>query len=584
MGEIYIGGPGVGRGYLNRPDTTADTFLPDPWGPPGTRLYRTGDLARHRTNGHLEYHGRNDHQIKILGQRIEPEDVETALRTHPHITNAAISQRPGHSQLVAHLVTADGTPPSRDELRAHLTALLPAAAVPTLFLTVEALPVSANGKLDRKALRIPEEALAQLAGETATAPRTETERRIAAVWCTVLGLPEVGVHDDFFTLGGHSLLAVRLAAALRSALGTELPLAQLVTTPTVAGQAAYLDALAAADPNAPAGPETPADPKTVTDPKAVADPKTPANPRRPSTPKTSGSPTAKAVVAMGGTRGAQPLVLVHPLGGTLFCYLDLIAELGTSFEVLGVQGDLLGSSGSANLGESADRYARELAPFVMDRHPVIAGWSAGGVIAHELAVRLERSGIVVDRLVLIDADPRPDDGAEPSPNAAQHTPDQQASAQHAPDQHAPDQHTPDQQASDPAADRATDLAALDRLRAEVARHGPGRLLADPAADRLLHLLGVDAGALSGLDGPTAATLMGFWRDMLVGLADHRPARFGGRAELIVSLADGEASRLGVVAAWRELTGRLHVTPADGDHYQLLQRPWVKAVADTLRNA
>ena len=246
VGEIVIGGPGVGRGYVGRPAATAAVFVPDPWGAPGSRLYRTGDLARYRFDGQLEFLGRNDHQVKILGQRVEPEDVEAALRRHSTVDSAVVRAHRlgGRLQLVAHLVMAEGAVLDRDELRQFLTGLLPAAAIPTVLVTVDALPMTVGGKLDRAALTLPDEVAAQASQRNLVTPRTETERRVAAAWQAVLGVPEVGAHDDFFALGGHSLLAIRLTMRLDG----ELALHEVFTRPTVAGQAELLDERGGAGP------------------------------------------------------------------------------------------------------------------------------------------------------------------------------------------------------------------------------------------------------------------------------------------------------------------------------------------------
>nr|WP_245834486.1 thioesterase domain-containing protein [Streptomyces aidingensis] len=521
-GEIVIGGPGVGRGYLNRPGVTAGVFVPDPFGAPGERLYRTGDLGRYTADGQIEFLGRNDHQVKILGQRIEPEEVEAALRGHPAVTAAAVSaHRLGTDrrlQLVAHLVMAEGqAAPDHDSIRDHLAGRLPAAAVPALLVPVEALPMTPGGKLDRRALTVPDGlAAGPSPHRDLVPPRTGTERRVAAVWQEVLGITGIGVHDDFFALGGHSLLAVRLALQLSKEFGTRIPLAHLYTASTVAGQAARVAEL----------------------------------------PPHREAPDGRSVVPLGGTPGERPLVLVHPLGGTLFCYRDLLDGLTAPFEVYGVQGDVGGAAGppATDLAALAGRYAGELAPVLGDRAPVIAGWSAGGVLAHELARALAGRGVHAHRLVLIDSHPQHAQAAED---------------------------TEDTEAAEAA---AADLAALDALRDRVAAQGPGALLGADDADRLFATLGVDPEEVAGLDAATTATLMGFWRDMLAGLTAHRPAAFAGPAELLLARGDGNGpvDDRAVIAAWRELTGTLTVTRADGDHFQLLRRPWVKAVADALR--
>ncbi|HWO68828.1 MAG TPA: amino acid adenylation domain-containing protein, partial [Umezawaea sp.] len=246
VGEIVIGGPGVGRGYVRRPGATAAVFVPDPWGEPGSRLYRTGDLGRFTVDGQIEFLGRNDHQVKIQGQRVEPEEVEAVLRAHPAIEAAAVSahRAGGRLRLVAHLVVAKGSVLDRDQVREHLVGQLPAAAVPSVLARVDALPMTVGGKLDRLALTAPDEV------DTAdvVAPRTVTEERIAAAWQAVLGDVRVGVHEDFFAVGGHSLLAVRLAMRVRAELGVDLALHEVFAHPTIAGQADLIDRSAATGP------------------------------------------------------------------------------------------------------------------------------------------------------------------------------------------------------------------------------------------------------------------------------------------------------------------------------------------------
>jgi amino acid adenylation domain-containing protein len=239
-GEIHIGGAGLARGYLGRPDLTAERFLPDPFAAtPGARVYRTGDLGRRLDDGRLEHLGRNDHQVKIRGYRIELGEVEEALRTHDGVRQAVVAAQPGslgEPQLVAYVVTGDGAPVAAGELRAHLEGCLPGYMVPALFVSLPALPLTANGKVDRKALPVPEAGRLGL-GRDLVAPRTPVERELARLWRELLGAAEVGVEDSFFELGGHSLLAIRLMARVREAFGVEVPLRRLLELPTVAGQA-----------------------------------------------------------------------------------------------------------------------------------------------------------------------------------------------------------------------------------------------------------------------------------------------------------------------------------------------------------
>jgi amino acid adenylation domain-containing protein len=236
-GELLIGGVQPARGYLGRPDLTAERFVPDPFGAaPGGRLYRTGDLARRRQDGALEFLGRLDDQVKIRGVRVEPGEVAAALAALPGVREAAVVVRPGPDgpRLVAYLVeTPAGDDPG--DLRAALRDRLPEAMIPTAFVRLPALPLSPNGKLDRRALPDPPDEAAAW-----SAPRGPLEELIAGVFAELLGLDPatVGGEDDFFRRGGHSLLAVRLLWRLRELLGAELPLARLFETPTVAGLAA----------------------------------------------------------------------------------------------------------------------------------------------------------------------------------------------------------------------------------------------------------------------------------------------------------------------------------------------------------
>jgi amino acid adenylation domain-containing protein len=215
-GEIHVGGPGVAAAYLSRPALTAERFVPDPYGPPGSRAYRSGDLARRRADGSLDFLGRIDHQVKIRGYRVELGEIEAALATHPAIRDAVVLMResPAGPQLVAYPVGAAAAVPDAAELRELLAQSLPDYMVPAAFVRLDALPLTANGKLDRRALPAPgDDAYAH---DAYVAPRTPLEERVAAVWADVLGRDRVGVQDNFFDLGGDSIRAVALVGALRS--------------------------------------------------------------------------------------------------------------------------------------------------------------------------------------------------------------------------------------------------------------------------------------------------------------------------------------------------------------------------------
>ncbi|MEH1016391.1 amino acid adenylation domain-containing protein [Micromonospora sp. CPCC 206060] len=250
VGDLYVGGAGLGRGYLNRPDLTADRFVPDEYGPPGTRLYRTGDQVRWRSDRTLEFVGRSDDQVKVNGVRIEPAEVEAALAAHPDVRRAVVvaTGEPGAPRQLAAYV-ASRRPLTGAELRAFLADRLPEPLVPAVFVPVDEFPLTSSGKIDRSAL--PPVDTADRPDHQA--PRTEAERLVARVWQALLDVDEVGVHDDIHQLGGSSLVTIRLAGRLAAESGIRLDLRDLLTATTVAEQAALLEqARATTDPAAPA--------------------------------------------------------------------------------------------------------------------------------------------------------------------------------------------------------------------------------------------------------------------------------------------------------------------------------------------
>ena len=241
-GELWIGGEQVARGYINRPELTANSFIRDPFSTkPGARVYRTGDLVRWRADGAVEFLGRIDHQVKLRGFRIELGEIEAQLDALPGITQSVVLLRedvPGLRQLVAYVVTTDGQPAEAEQIRTALGKELPDYMVPATIIAMERFPLSPNGKLDRKALPAPE---APASGSVYTAPESPLEKQLATMWAELLGAERVGIHDDFFALGGHSLVAMQLVSRIMTAMQVELPLDALFNAPTIAGLARQID-------------------------------------------------------------------------------------------------------------------------------------------------------------------------------------------------------------------------------------------------------------------------------------------------------------------------------------------------------
>lgn len=240
IGDLYINGAGLARGYWQRPEMTAEKFIPDSLsGEAGARLYRTGDKARYLASGSLEFLGRADHQVKLRGYRIELGEIESVLRRHEQVQEAIVvarDQEGEEKRLVAYVVAE--APARVSELRAWLRERLPEFMTPAAFVMMDALPLTPNGKVDRKALPAPDFSVAE---ESITAPRTQIEEVLLGIWANVLGLKELGVHDNFFELGGHSLMATRLISQVRNELHVEVPVSKVFESPTVARLAEHVE-------------------------------------------------------------------------------------------------------------------------------------------------------------------------------------------------------------------------------------------------------------------------------------------------------------------------------------------------------
>ncbi|MEV6975754.1 amino acid adenylation domain-containing protein [Kitasatospora sp. NPDC093806] len=373
-GELYIAGDLVTRGYLGRPALTAERFLPDPFGEPGSRMYRTGDLGRWQHDGagsgRLEFLGRTDDQIKLRGFRIEPAEIETHFTSRPDIAQAAVLLRedhPGDPRLVAYLVPAPGAAPDPAELRATAATRLPAYQLPSAVVLLDTLPLTPNGKLDRRALPVPDTA-GPVAGRT---PRTPREHVLRDLFAAVLNTEQVGIDDNFFDLGGHSLLAARLTARIREELGAEIGLRALFETPTVALLAERIGAGAAGS--------------------------------------GSGESTAGLgrllPLRTGGSR--PPLFAVHPGGGLGWCYSGLVRHLDRDRPLYAVQARGLDGTGElpGTVAEMAADYLRLIREVQPSGPYHLLGWSFGGTVAHEVARQLQADGEEVALLAMLDSHP-----------------------------------------------------------------------------------------------------------------------------------------------------------------------------------
>ncbi|MFP2929773.1 amino acid adenylation domain-containing protein, partial [Pyxidicoccus sp. 3LG] len=364
-GELFISGAGLARGYLRRPDLTAERFVADPYSPtPGARMYRTGDRVRWLADGTLEYLGRTDFQVKLRGFRIELGEIEAALAQHPSVRQALVLVRedvPGDQRLVAYVVPT--STPDVSELRTFLSRRLPSYMVPSAFAVLGALPLTPSGKVDRRALPAPEASSAAM-GSVYEPPRTPLEESLAAIWAQVLRVEKerVGRHDDFFALGGHSLLATQVVARVRSILGVDVPLRALFEAPTVERLAAWLEGAKAE------GPE-------------------------------------RYCVTLRREGSGTPVFFVHAVGGAVGPYRELARRLGSDRPIYGLQAAGLDGREAplAQVEALARRYVEAVRAVRPEGPYVLGGWSMGGAVAFEMARELERQGQRVELLVLLDS-------------------------------------------------------------------------------------------------------------------------------------------------------------------------------------
>jgi amino acid adenylation domain-containing protein len=504
VGELYIGGAGVARGYLERAELTEQRFIQDPFnGQAGSRLYKTGDLVKRRLDGQLVFVGRIDSQIKIRGLRIEPGEIEAALVAHPDVAQAiaaVASDAVGQPRLTAYVRPAGSSVGDLvDELSRHLRDWLPGYMVPNRILLCTEFPLNNSGKVDRSALL-------RMADDTPlkgfAAPRTEVERTLTGSYADLLGLGQVGIDDGFFELGGSSLQAMQLVSRIGTALGVTVGVTDILLAPSPRLLAARIEGSR--------GPRT-------------------------------GSPLVTLA------DGHQPIYLLHPVGGTVVGYLELARELAGRYRVIGIE-----AVADAGAGAPLDRLPELVANyFELIRHAQphgpyrLAGWSMGGVLAYELAQRLERIGAEVACLALLDAP-----FAVPEMNQSE---------------------------AATAAQFVADVAAIEGWD-PAAAPGPAR----PAADHLAWL--AEQAAASASSGIGLRTELE--RRFEIFRAHHRALsgyRAGGRVRANTVLIGAESSlNHDALPQWQELfDGPVSARYVAGDHYSFLHGAGAGEVAELI---
>ncbi len=362
-GELYISGDGLARGYLNRPELTAQRFIPNPFSQkPGTRLYKTGDMARFRADGNIEFLGRMDEQVKLRGFRLELGEIEVLLAQHPAVQQTVVIVRedlPGDKRLVAYVVLNQQAFIISD-LRCFLKEKLPEYMVPSIFVAIEALPLTLNGKVNRRALPIPDTLRSEIE-RGLVAPRTPTEETLAHIWAGLLNLEQVGIHDNFFELGGDSLLTMRLMDQIYKQLDQELPLSAIFLAPTIESLANRLQ------------------------------------------PETDSLPWSP-LVTIQPTGSKPPFFCVHPIFGVVFPYYELARHLGSDqpfygLQPLGIDKEQLPHT---RIEDMASYYIKALR-LVQPKGPYfLGGWSFGGLVAFEMAQQLQRAKQQVAILAMLD--------------------------------------------------------------------------------------------------------------------------------------------------------------------------------------
>ncbi|MBM7173151.1 AMP-binding protein, partial [Streptomyces sp. G44] len=535
-GELYLAGAGLARGYFGRPDLTAERFLADPYGPPGSRMYRTGDLARWSGEGLLEFVGRVDDQVKIRGFRIELGEIEAALGRFPGLSQVAVVAREdeaGDKRLAAYVVAETGTTTGTGTtgtttgtgastttgtgastttgtvdiaaLHTHTADLLPEYMVPATFTVLDQLPLTTNGKVDYRALPDPD----LPATRTGRGPRTPREEVLCGLFAEILGVPEVGIDDNFFELGGHSLLATRLVSRIRTILGVKLSIRSLLQTPTVAA----LSNLGRAD-------------------------------------SEEQDSALEPVLNLRPAGRRAPLFCVHPGGGMAWCYAGLLRYAPKEHPVYGLQARGLAADEPlpGTMDELIEDYLGRIRAVQPSGPYALLGWSFGGKVAHTLAARLQQEGEEVSLLAVLDA----------------------GTGGHA----------------------SADSTRSQRDLLELAFDGIGAFHAEAGDEpigmrRILEILKSHGGTLASLEERTVAALIDITANNLRISRVAPPERFDGDMLFIEAAGAGGAggTSTGLADVWAPyVSGRIakHVTPFE--HMQMMSAAALADIAPVLARA
>jgi len=538
VGELYIGGVGVARGYAGRAEQTAERFVPHPFSAErGARLYRTGDRGRVRNDGEMEYLGRLDSQVKVRGHRIELGEVEAVLSRHESVSEVvvtALEDVPGNNRLVAYVVAAEAGASPVGELRAYLREQLPEYMIPSAFVMLEEMPLTPNGKVDRRALPAPDGLRPELESRYEE-PRTGLERLLAEMWEDVLGVEMVGVYDNFFDLGGTSIRVVVFINRLQERLGVPVSVKALFVAPNIAALSAYLEEHYGHTISAVGADDNGGAPSLLTGLQPVAG---------------SWSPL---VEVQGGT-GKTPLFFVHPGGGNVFCYFNLARRLGADQPFYALQAKGLNDEqhGHTRIEEMASYYIEHLRAVQPTGPYRIGGWSLGGVVAFEMARQLKASGDEVVMLALIDSlSPLVLAGTEPEDDLSQ------------------------------LANFAIDLG-FTKEHLSSSGDDVRRLPLEGQLAYMLDLAFANKLVPAGMELTDLHRLFRVFKTNREALREYVPGAYAGRVTYFQVVGDSAFDAGDMSKDWHELSpGGMDVYRLPGNHFSILKQPHVDALAECI---